>query len=453
MSKNQLLKEYIILSKKSQYPWSRGLTKAIFLFCLIFIFGFWSLIFGFSLPVRAMKIDELKSQISRKNQEMAAIQKEIDEYKDKLGKTSKEAGNLKNQIKTLENTLYKIKGDIKLAQNRIEAANLSIEELSVNIGSTKVQINQNIGAVAETIRLINEADSNSLVEILLAYDSLSDFFDNLNAVQDFEKNIALSLQTLKSLKTTLENQKLEIEGEKNNLETKKEELLDKQEIQKNTQTQKSELFKQTKNKETLYKNLLEERLKKQEALEQEISAIEEEIRIAIDPESLPKSGAGVLLWPLEQPIVITQYFGNTAFATQNPQIYGGKGHNGIDFRASIGTAIKASEDGIVRDIGNTDIACDGVSYGEWALIDHSNNLSTLYSHLSLIKVKSGSNIKKGDIIGYSGNSGYTTGPHLHFAVFASKAVKVDSMRSKVCGTMMKLPLAPYNGYLNPLSYL
>src|SRR3989338_6635923 len=123
MPKNQPLKRNIILSKKSQYSWSGGLTKAIVLFFLIFIFGFWSLVFGFLTPVRAEKIDELKSQISRKNQEMAAIQKEIDEYKEKLGKTSKEAGNLKNQIKTLENTLYKIKGDIKFAQNRIEAAN------------------------------------------------------------------------------------------------------------------------------------------------------------------------------------------------------------------------------------------------------------------------------------------------------------------------------------------
>ena len=202
----------------------------------------------------------------------------------------------------------------------------------------------------------------------------------------------------------------------------------------------------------MYKSQLEERLKKQEMLENEIRAIEEELRVAIDPESLPKTGSGVLSWPLDQNI-ITQYFGNTEFATQNPQIYGGKGHNGIDLRASIGTAIKAAADGYIVDVGNTDAACRGVSYGEWALIEHQNNLSTLYAHLSLIKVKKGDNIKRGQIIGYSGNSGYATGPHLHFAVFASKAVKVDFLKSKVCGTMMKMPLAPYNAYLNPLSYL
>ncbi|MBU2109477.1 M23 family metallopeptidase, partial [Patescibacteria group bacterium] len=209
---------------------------------------------------------------------------------------------------------------------------------------------------------------------------------------------------------------------------------------------------ETKNKEANYKKLLADRLAKQKALEEEIRDIEDQIRIEIDPKSLPPAVSGVLKWPLDQ-IKITQYFGNTPFATANPQVYNGMGHNGVDFRASVGTPTKSSKEGIVIETGDTDKQCRGVSYGRWVLIEHPNNLSTLYAHLSLIKVSKGQQVNTGQIIGYSGDTGYTTGPHLHFGVFASQGVKVDQIKSKICGTMLVLPVASRSSYLNPLSYL
>lgn len=419
--------------------------KTIFIFLLILFF----------CPVNstfAAKVEELKNQIEQKNKAMEVIQKEIEEYKQKIASTAKEAGSLKKQITLLNNNLAQIKADIKFTQNRIEAASLTIEELSLSVNNTEKSITKNLDAISELIRIVNEADSNSLIEIILANDNLSDFFSNLDSIESLTKQIDSRLNELREFRAALKDQKKKMTFEKENLENKKEELIDKKDIQVNVQKQKENLLTQTKNKESLYKNLLSDRIRKQEALEREIKSIEEALKVAISPDYLPKTGQGVLSWPVELP-VITQYFGNTDFATKNPQVYKGMGHNGIDLRASIGTQVMASADGKVRDIGNTDESCKGVSYGRWALIEHLNNLTTLYTHLSLIKVRNGDIIKREDIIGYSGDTGFVTGPHLHFAVFASKAVKVDYVQSKVCGTMMKLPLAPYNGYLNPLSYL
>ncbi|MEK7090653.1 MAG: M23 family metallopeptidase, partial [Patescibacteria group bacterium] len=219
---------------------------------------------------------------------------------------------------------------------------------------------------------------------------------------------------------------------------------------------------------------LNKRIAKKEALELEIRAIEEEIRVTIDPALLPSPSSGILGFPLTTVSLkscwdggenfkncLTQFFGNTAFATGNPQVYSGRGHNGVDFRAGTGEEVFASYDGQIRAVGNTDDQCRGVSYGRWILIDHPNNLSTLYAHLSRSVVTPGAQVKKGERIGYTGQTGYATGPHLHYAVFASLAVQITSLtpgnqyyyKSRICGTPLYLPISPQNGYLNPLSYL
>lgn len=433
--------------------------KKIFLFSILFLALFFTRrsLEIFAAPAlsslnKGENVENLKLKIEEKNQEMEKIRKEIDDYKNKLETVSKESGNLKGQINILENNLLKIKAEVKFSQNRIYAAELSLSQLSINIHETENNIYKNQSVISESLRLVNEADGNSLLEILLANSNLSNFFDNLNNIEKIEETIGVNLNELKDLKEALEKEKDDVGIEKNNLETRTEELLDREEIQKEVQNQKFGLLKQTQNKEEIYRKMLEDRIKKQKELENEINKIEQEIKVVIDPNSLPKSESGVLAWPLTQKI-ITQYFGNTPFATRNPQVYGGMGHNGIDLRASVGTQIMTSGDGIVVGVGNTDAACKGVSYGKWILIEHNNNLSTLYAHLSLIKIKEGDIIKEGQIIGYAGDTGYITGPHLHFAVFASKAVKISTMQSKVCGTIMRLPIAPHNGYLNPLSYL
>lgn len=154
---------------------------------------------------------------------------------------------------------------------------------------------------------------------------------------------------------------------------------------------------------------------------------------------------------------ITQYFGNTSFSTANPQVYNGAGHNGVDFSAPTGTPIEAALTGTVMDTGNTDAVPGCYSFGKWVLIKHSNGLATLYAHLSSIGVSKGQAVATGDVIGNSGMTGYATGPHLHFAVYASQGVSVMSLAeyrgaTSPCASA-KMPVAPKDAYLNPMSYL
>lgn len=407
---------------------------------------------AFFSPALALPLDDLKSQISERNKQIEELEKEIEQYRNLIDEKSKEAESLNGQISRLEATIKKINADIALTEKKIEVAGLNIQELGFGINLKENEIGEKKLVLAEIIRTMNKEESQSLVEVFLAYENFSDFFNNLDRMENIQNNLNVKLRELVGLKQELQSQEEKEKGFKSQLEVLENQMADKKTLSEISKGNKQVLFQETKKKEAVYKNLLADRLAKQRALEEEISQIEEKIRIEIDPASLPVSRSGVLAWPLEK-ITITQDFGNTPFATKNPQIYNGKGHNGVDFRAQVGESVLAADDGKIIDVGDTDKQCRGVSYGQWILIEHSNNLSTLYAHLSLIKVSAGETVKRGQLVGYSGDTGYVTGPHLHFTVFAARAVEVSSMKSKVCGTMLRLPLAPYNAYLNPLSYL
>jgi len=85
-------------------------------------------------------------------------------------------------------------------------------------------------------------------------------------------------------------------------------------------------------------------------------------------------------------------------------------HTGIDIRASIGTSVRATANGVVSYAGWKG------GYGLTVVVRHNFGFSTVYAHLSKILVNVGKRIERGDIIGYTGVTGYTTGPHLHYEV-------------------------------------
>lgn len=169
-----------------------------------------------------------------------------------------------------------------------------------------------------------------------------------------------------------------------------------------------------------------------------------------DQSSLPPKGSRPLAWPLDT-VHITGKFGKTK---SNKRLYRNGWHSGVDFRAKTPLPIKSSANGVIAGTGNTDVACKNASFGKWVLIRHDNGLSTLYAHMSSIKVRKWQKISTGDIIGYTGNTGYSTAAHLHMSVYKSAGVKIRAMPSKVClGKTYILPRTAPDTHLDPLAYL
>lgn len=401
----------------------------------------------------AATVDELQQQIDSHNQTLKQLQDEISKYQTELSKTSAQAKTLQSAVQTLDLNAKKLGTDLQVTQTKINTTDLTIQQLSDQILDKQRKINADQEALASTLRDIHEADANSLMESVLVYKNLSDFWNQVDTINQFQSKVADNVTELKSLQEQLLGSKQLTEAKKNELVGLKDQLADQKTVVEVNKNQKAQLLSQTKETEKGYQSLIADRKAKEKAFEDELNAIQAQLKLQIDPKSVPGAKAGILAWPLTRH-TITQYFGNTEFAAQHAAVYSGQGHNGIDLAAAIGTKIMSAADGVVLGTGNTDTACPGASFGKWVMVQHTNGLSTLYAHLSVIKAVQGQQVSTGDVLGYSGMTGYATGPHLHFTVYASQGVKIMSRASKACdGGVYTMPIADLQAYLNPLSYL
>ncbi|HAS80582.1 TPA: hypothetical protein DD445_00470 [Candidatus Nomurabacteria bacterium] len=420
--------------------------KKLYRFIIIFFLGILMLVpFVFSY---AETIEELNNKIGQKNIDITKLEQEIALYQSQINNLGKQKSSLSSSIKQLDLSKKKLIADISITQNKIDKTNLTIQELSLNINDKEDIILNNSNVIALDIRRMNELEQNDLIETILSENDFTIIWNDIENMSSISNALIEMTTKLKKVKNNLEYTKKETTDAKNELITLKSKLNDQKKIVEQNTKEKNKLLTQTKNSETSYQKLLKDRLAKKEAFEKEVEGYESQIKFILNPSLLPQKG--VLSWPLDY-VYITQLFGVTK---DSKRLYASGSHSGVDFRASIGTPVKSVADGVVVGVGDTDKTCPYASFGKFIFIKHNNGLSTTYGHLSLIKVSEGQKIKRGDIIGYSGNTGHTTGPHLHLTVYASEAAKMETRPSKACeGRSYTMPIAPTNAYLDPMYYL
>lgn len=436
----------------------------------VLVFSFFS--FAVQTPhASAQSVEALQKEISDFNAKIKALEAEIAEYEAELNVIGSDKQTLQKAIQELDISRKKLLTNIKLTQNQIYSTTLQIQELGDEIVTKADRIENDTNAVAQALRNIYEFESQSMLEVILGNKNLDAFWNQLETLQRFQRVVRDELKHLKELKVELEETKQTSEKKKAQLTNYNTQLSGQKIVLEGNLSEKNVVLDKTVEKESEYQRLLSERIAAREVFENEMLELESQLRTIIDPNSIPPVGSGILRWPLSNSQMIacagykkslgnenciTQYFGNTPFASANAQVYSGKGHNGVDFRASVGTKLQAALSGVIVETGNTDAQKGCYSYGKWVLIKHNNGLSTLYAHLSLVSVEAGQVVSTGDVIGFSGNTGYSTGPHLHFTVIASQGVQVvrlgDVKKITNCGNV-RIPIAPLDAYLNPLSYL
>ncbi len=398
----------------------------------------------------AQTVEEIQQSISSTAEKIKKLELEIKQSENDLEKTRVLKKTLKNLIISLDLTRKKLETEIRITSTKVDSTDLKIKQLNSEILYKENRIESYESAITESLRIIYEYDESTILEVALSSESFSGLWGDIEAINQFNDRVRSSTDILKGLKSDLEDKQGVKKAEKKNLLDLKAELSDRKKITEDTKKQKNKLLIQTNNDEVAFQKLLREKKALKDAFEKELNEAESRLKFLLDPTSIPPRGTKVFSPPLDS-IYVTQKFGITIDAVR---LYASGTHNGMDFRARTPVQVKAMLSGTVTGAGDTDLTCPGASYGRWVLIRHNNGLSTLYAHLSLIKVNEGETVSTGQIVGYTGNTGYSTGPHLHLTVFASLGVTVKSLPSKSCGgRIYTIPLAATNAYLDPMDYL
>jgi murein DD-endopeptidase MepM/ murein hydrolase activator NlpD len=397
----------------------------------------------------AQSKEVLQQQIDVANTEIARLQKEISQLQSQLTTTSKEKATLQKAITELNLQIKKLQTQISLTQAEIDEKDSQIKLLAGTIATTTSAVENERASAAESLRMLDNLDRQPLVLQLLSGGTLSSYFDAAVQIADVQTALQNHIRKLSDLKTDLESVKAVSENELAKLATLHNALGTQQKGLVSARSSQNELLSVTKNKEANYQALIKKKQQERAQFQDALSNYESKLK-AVGTSEVPATGAQ-LAWPLSS-VTITQYFGNTPFATANPQVYNGKGHTGIDLAASPGTPVMAADNGIVVATGNTDEICPYASFGKWVFIKHPTGLGTLYAHLSTIGTSAGASVTRGQVIGYSGSTGYATGPHLHFGVYVASSVNIQQLPTAV-RCPFRIPIAPPSGYLNPMSYL
>lgn len=360
----------------------------------------------------------------------------IDECNEK-SQVFKEIIELKQkQQQSLNYQISLMDADISQVENEIETNRKKIEELSALIERKELEIKDKEETILLQKKLLSgllknyyEQQQKSFMNVFLSENVLSPFMSEKDKLAQIGNKIQEIINGVKSLKEQLENERGNLKKDKEDVSILHSNLRDKNENLQYSKDSKEVLLTKTQGEEKKYQKLLKD-------IEDEIYELESE-KVA-NYDNLPPAKGGYFDYPLSE-IRITQKYGMTSYAKAGA--YGGKPHNGVDFGVSYKN-VYASRNGEIIASGDN----KGYAYGKWIAIDHNDGLITLYGHLSNKSVSKGDKVKKGDKIGVSGDTGYSTGPHLHFSVFDKNSFTI--IESKY----VKNLYIPTGASVNPMRY-
>ena len=376
-------------------------------------------------PLKATSIQDEKNK-----------QKEIESNIEDTEKILNELESLKNDthayIVAMDQKLDDITAYIDNLNAQIDDKKAEIEQINVTLANQEEDINSQYEAMKKRIQFMYENGQTEYLELILNSGSISDFLNQaeyMSKITEYDRNM---LNKMKETKVQIENTKKTLEDEQTNLDT----LMDAAENEKNTVEQlvaeKSALLLETNakiNGAQAEIDQMEGDLEASRKIVEELEAIErkrkeeeerkrreeeerrrkaEEAGQKVDPpvDNTPKYNGGQFQWPVPGYTYISSGF----YDRVNPVTGKWESHSGIDIPAPNGTPIHAACSGTVA------WAYKSASAGNWVGIDHGNGLYTIYMHMSKFNVSEGDVVQAGDVIGFVGSTGQSTGFHLHFSV-------------------------------------
>ena len=371
------------------------------------------------VPQASAEKSDIQAEIGRLESEKALIDQEIDKLQAKYDENMSEIEKIVAEKNLIDQEITLLHDKMTNVNDQIAVYSTMIADKQKELDDALARLEQLKLDYKERLRVLEKNGNLTYWNVIFLSNSFSDLLDRMNMASEIEKSDRQRMNQISQLAAEVEATKAELEKEKAALEANRAEL---EEIRKELDVKSRESdakLQELLNKGAEFEKYIEEQeakanelqgqIDKQEGLLDEIERKEYEAWLESQK---PSGGAGSnnvggKTWIV--PINYTRF--SSAYGWRTHPIYGDQRfHNGVDLSAPSGTPIYAARSGVVyyRDWWGTG--------GNTIMINHQDGYKTRYLHMSSFAVSNGAWVAQGQVIGYCGSTGDSTGPHLHFEI-------------------------------------
>lgn len=351
------------------------------------------------------KIDTTRGKIGKRKGTEKVLASDIAAYSRKIRK-------LQGSISTLQTREATIQDDLDRRRAQLEQTQTDLRDERARLARLKKKLADGRRLLAVRLKEIYEADTPDLMTVVLNSKGFADLLERgefLGRIQDADNKIITLVRNAKKDATStaarldkLENRQQQltaiVQKRRDEVAAVKNQLIGTRVGYESTKAGKQQALTKVKGERHELESHLDELLK-------ESAKVQAQLQGGL-PAGPIKGGSGRFIWPVNGPIT-APFCEKRSWESCHP---------GMDIAVPIGTPIRAADGGTVR------LAGPAGGYGNYTCIQHTATLSSCYGHQSRIMVSVGQHVSQGQIIGLSGNTGFSTGPHLHFEARINGAV-------------------------------
>ena len=366
------------------------------------------------MSARAASSSEIQKEIDALEEQNAAIQRELDAIQSQYDE------NYSNMASTVEQKAA-IDQEMTLLSNKIATTNEQIAAYSQMIADTQDQLEKAQEELRdlseqhrERIRVMEEKGNLTYWEVIFEANSFMDLLDRLNMVEEINEADRKRIEEMRIASDLVTATQLTLESEKQTLEESRVQLAADEEALEEKRAESDELLRELEKQSEEYERLMAESEILQDELMLEIAAKEKELAAAKYDEYLAKLALQGENPPSDATWVtpVSGYTITSPFGMRVHPILGtSRMHNGIDMACAQGTPIYATRAGTV-----TVASYQAGGAGNYVSINHLDGFASIYMHMTNYVVSAGQSVSQGQLIGYVGSTGLSTGPHLHFGI-------------------------------------
>ena len=366
------------------------------------------------VPAAAASSSEIQEQIDALEEENKEIQRQINAIQSQYNANFSQMEDIVAKKQAIDQEITLLSSKIETTNQQISAYAQLIADTQDELEDAQEELRALSEAHRERVRIMEEEGRLSYWEVLFQANSFTDLLDRINMIEEINASDRRRIEQMRIAADIVTATQMNLETEKASLETTRVQLEKDEAALAEKRTESDDLLYELEKQAEEFQILLAESELLQEELMDEIAQKEAELqeakydenlkRVALQGENPPSNATWITPttnWRLTSPFGMRLH----------PVLKYYRMHNGIDMAAPQGTPIYATRDGKV-----TRTAYQAGGAGNYVSINHLDGFASIYMHMTHYVVKEGQTVTAGQIIGYVGSTGISTGAHLHFGV-------------------------------------